>query len=124
VQSPNTVESYYNPETANILFLDGLNAVQDFFNGKHFDSDTKGEGMASYLQALDRKDLTDDINAQFEAARTAVEGLEPFRTELETTPAVNMLSAYEEVQKAVSLLKVDMFSAMSISIDFVDADGD
>jgi len=125
VQSPQTVESYYNPDTANVLFLDGLDAVQDFFNGKHFGSDTKGEGMASYLEALDRKDLGDDINAQFDMARTAVEGLEPFKTELETNdPAVNMFTAYDEVQKAVSLLKVDMFSAMSISIDFVDADGD
>jgi len=35
-----------------------------------------------------------------------------------------MLSAYDEVQKAVSMLKVDMFSAMSISVDYVDADGD
>ncbi len=125
VQSPNTVESYYSTVTANVLFLDGLDAVQDFFNGKHFGSDTKGEGMASYLESLDRKDLGDDINAQFDVARTAVSGLEPFRTELETsTPAVNMFSAYDEVQKAVSLLKVDMFSAMSISVDFVDADGD
>jgi hypothetical protein len=35
-----------------------------------------------------------------------------------------MLLAYDEVQRAVPLLKVDMVSAMSINIDFVDADGD
>jgi len=125
VQSPNTVESYYSPTVANQLFLDGLDAVQDFFNGKHLASDTQGDSMASYLETLDRKDLADDINAQFDAARTAVNTLEPFRTELENSnPAVDMLTAYDEVQKAVSLLKVDMFSAMSISVDFVDADGD
>lgn len=125
VQSPSTVESYYSPKTSNLLFLDGLDAVQDFFNGKHFGSDVKGESMASYLESLDRKNLGDDINAQFDSAREAVTGLDSFRTELETSdPAVDMLSAYDEVQKAVGLLKVDLFSAMSISVDFVDADGD
>lgn len=125
IQSPGTVEAFYSPDAANVLFLDGLGAVQDFFNGNHFASDTKGESMSSYLEALDRKDVGDDINAQFDAARNAVAGLDSFRTELETSnPAVNMLLAYDEVQKAVSLLKVDMFSAMSISVDFVDADGD
>ncbi|HEA21302.1 hypothetical protein LCGC14_1273510 [marine sediment metagenome] len=125
VQSPNTVESYYSPTTANLLFLDGLNSVQNFFNGKHFGSDTQGESLASYLDALNRKDLSEDINAQFDSARIAVESLNSFRIELETSdPAVNMLTAYDVVQKAVPLLKVDMFSAMSISIDFVDADGD
>lgn len=125
IQSPNTVEAYYSPDVANVLFLDGLDAFQDFFNGKHFGSDTQGAGMASYLEALNRKDLGDDINARFDAARIAVTGLGSFRKELETNnPAVHMLSAFDEVQKAVSLLKVDMFSAMSISVDFVDADGD
>ena len=125
IQSPATVESYYSSDTANLLFLEGLDAFQDFFNGKHFGSDTIGASMASYLESLDRKDLSDDINAQFDAARVAVNGLGSFRTELETSnPAVSMLEAYDEVQKPVSLLKVDMFSAMSISVDFVDADGD
>ena len=125
VQSPATVESYYSPDTANLLFLDGLDAVQDFFNGRQFGSDAEGAGMASYLASLDRTDLADDINTQFDAARTAVNAIGPFRTELESNnPAVNMLTAYNEVQNAVSLLKVDMFSAMSISVDFVDADGD
>ncbi|MDT0608235.1 imelysin family protein [Croceitalea rosinachiae] len=120
IQSPNTIESFYSPENSNELFLEGLDAVQNFFNGASL-----GESMASYLTTLDRKDLADDINAQFDAARTAVEALDSFRTELETNnPSIAMLSAYDEVQKAVSLLKVDMFSAMSISIDFVDADGD
>ena len=35
-----------------------------------------------------------------------------------------MLEAYDELQRAVVLLKVDMIQAMNISIDYVDADGD
>ena len=51
--------------------------------------------------------------------------LGPFRAELEdNSPAADMFAAYDEVQAAVALFKVDMVSAMSIAIDFVDADGD
>lgn len=125
VQAPATTESYYAPEEANELFQEGLNAVQDFFNGRHYDSSTKGAGLSSYLTFLSREDISDDINAQLNSARTSVAALGTFRTEIETNnPAEDMLAAYGEVQKAVSLFKVDMFSALSISVDFVDGDGD
>ncbi|MFD0796974.1 imelysin family protein [Maribacter chungangensis] len=126
---PENVEAYYQQELANELFLEGLNAVQDFFNGTHFGSNATGESLASYLDALntvkDGEDLNKIINDQFNAARTAVSGLGSFRSEIENNPTpTNMLLAYDAVQKAVPMLKVDMVSAMSISIDFVDADGD
>ena len=35
-----------------------------------------------------------------------------------------MTRAYDELQKAVVLLKVDMLQAFSVNIDYVDADGD
>ncbi|MEM8847255.1 MAG: imelysin family protein [Bacteroidota bacterium] len=124
-QVPNTVEAFFYPELSNQLFQDGLDAVQDFFNGVEFGTENTGESLATYLTTLGEESLRDDILDQFETARTAVEGLEPFRTELETNiPANDMFAAYDEVQRAVSLLKVDMVSAMSIAIDFVDADGD
>ena len=126
---PQNVEAYYEGTVTNELFLEGLNAVQDFFNGKHFNSETEGESLASYLDALnsvkDGEDLSSLINAQFNTARDLVQDLSSFRAEIEnnTTPTA-MFLAYDEVQKAVPMLKVDMVSAMSISIDFVDADGD
>ncbi|WP_136467408.1 imelysin family protein [Flagellimonas onchidii] len=128
-QTPNTVEVLYKPELSKSMFLEGLTAVQDFFNGKHFDSTTTGESLASYLNALNTvkegEDLSKRINDQMDSARDAVTGLGDFKTEIETNnPAVDMFRAYDEVQKVVPLLKVDMVSAMSISIDFVDADGD
>ena len=54
-----------------------------------------------------------------------VEALDPFLEEIENNnPPTDMLLAYDAVQLVVPLFKVDMVSAMSISIDFVDADGD
>ncbi|MEM1258869.1 MAG: imelysin family protein [Bacteroidota bacterium] len=125
IQAPNTIESFYYPQLSNDLFQEGLNAVQDFFSGVAFGTDDQGESLASYLTALNEAELRDDILDQFESARTAVAALEPFRTEIETNnPAVDMFAAYDEVQRNVAFFKVDMVSAMSIAIDFVDADGD
>ncbi len=126
---PEKVEAYYGSDVSNALFLESLDAVQDFFNGKKFGSSTVGESLASYLVALntvkDGEDLNERINQQFNTARDLVTALAPFKEEIETnTPATAMLLAYDEVQRIVPLLKVDMVSAMSISIDFVDADGD
>ncbi len=126
---PQNVEAYYRQNIANELFLEGLDAVQNFFNGKHFGSNTTGESLASYLNELNTvkngDDLSTIINNQFNEARTTVSGLSDFRSEIENnTPPTEMLLAYDAVQKAVPMLKVDMVSAMSISIDFVDTDGD
>jgi len=123
------VEAFYQQDLSNILFLEGLNAAQDFFNGKHYGSNASGESLASYLDALNTvkngENLKTTINNQFNTARAAVTALASFRTEIEeNNPPTNMLLAYDEVQRIVPLIKVDMVSAMSISIDFVDADGD
>lgn len=124
-QTPTLVEAYYYPQLSNQLFLAGLSTVEDFFNGKAFGSSSTGESLASYLTTLNQTTLRNDIRNQFSSARTAVSGLGPFRAELENnSPAADMFAAYDEVQGAVALFKVDMVSAMSIAIDFVDADGD
>ncbi|PRX54081.1 imelysin family protein [Flagellimonas meridianipacifica] len=127
--APNTIEAFYKADVSRTLFLTGLDAVQDFFNGEHFDSSATGESLASYLRFLNEiKDgvaLDQVINDQFDLAAEMVNGLDTFRNEIENnSPPTDMLMAYDEVQRAVPLLKVDMVSAMSISIDFVDADGD
>ena len=127
--APQTIEAYYSEGLSNELFLEGLDAVQGFFNGKHFGSAQTGESLASYLQNLntlkDEEALDELINVQFNTARDMVSALGAFKTEIEDNDSPTaMFLAYDEVQKAVALLKVDMVSAMSISIDFVDADGD
>lgn len=127
--APHTVEAYFSSTTAKVLFLEGIKTVQDFFNGKHYGSDLSGESLASYLRDLNTlkngEELDLLINAQLDLAREKVSSLDDFRDEIENNnPPTDMLLAYDEVQRAVPMFKVDMVSAMSISIDFVDADGD
>ncbi|SDE06843.1 Imelysin [Pricia antarctica] len=126
---PGNLEGYYDNDISKVLFLESLNVSQDFFNGKHFASDAKGESLAAYLDALNAikggEDLKKIINDQFDTAREQVTALGTFREEIENNdPPSNMLLAYDEVQRIVPLLKVDMVSAMSISIAYVDSDGD
>lgn len=127
--APNTIEAFYKADISKTMFLVGLEAVQGFFNGKHFDSSTTGASLASYLRMLnevkDGEALDDLINGQIDMARNIVTSLDTFRDEIEdNSPPTDMLMAYDEVQRVVPLFKVDMVSAMNISIDFVDADGD
>ncbi len=126
--APQNIEGFYKGDISKTLFLEGLDAVQDFFNGKAYNSTAQGESLNSYLDELntlkDGADLNTIINAQFDTARSAVQSLGTFAQELETNPPTTFLNAYDQVQVLVPLLKVDMVSAMSISIDFADADGD
>ena len=120
---------YYNQDLSKELFLVAINSFQDFFNGKHFGKSTSGESLNTYLIALKAvqggANLNVLINDQLSKSKTAVAALGTFNDEIADNPIpTNFLSAYDQVQLVVPLLKVDMASAMSISIDFVDADGD
>ncbi|NNF18550.1 MAG: imelysin family protein [Flavobacteriaceae bacterium] len=128
-KAPQTLEAYYRTTVGKELFLAATVAVQDFFNGKHYGKSAFGKSLASYLQDLntlkDGAALDEIINEQLDLAMEQVNALGDFRTEIENNdPPRAMLLAYDEVQRVVPLFKVDMVSAMSISVDFVDADGD
>ena len=122
------IEALYAGNLSKDLFLVGLDATQDFFNGKAYNTSAQGESLSSYLDELNAikngVDLSEIINSQFDVARTSVAALGSFESELSQNPPSTFLEAYNEVQRLVPLLKVDMVSAMSISIDFADADGD
>lgn len=125
--APNTLEAFYSPENSKVLLLASLDAFQDFFNGVHFQSSAKGESLASYLVALNSvkngEELENLINAQLDNARDSFESLGVLKEEIENNPAA-IADAYDQLQLVVPMLKVDMVSAMSIAVDFVDADGD
>ena len=122
------VEAFYRKDLSKTLFLTALDAVQNFFNGKHFNDAITGESLATYLNFLNTmkngSDLTQLINDQFDATRNQAQMLEDnFHQQVETDNAA-MLTTYDELQKNVVLLKVDMLQALNINVDFVDTDGD
>lgn len=122
------VEAFYHKNLSKTLFLEGLDAVQDFFNGRHLQNQIDGESMASYLAYLNVQkgdiSLEDYINQQFQAAFSAATELDNnFANQVETDNA-KMLATYDQLQLNVVNLKVDMLQAFNINVDFVDADGD
>lgn len=121
---PEKVEAFYNQEVSKELALEALAAVQNMFNGTHFGSSTSGIGFKGYLDNLDRTELATMINGQFNTARGKIEVLTAnFYTQI-NTDNTKMTQAYDALQAAVVLLKVDMLQAFNISVDYVDADGD
>ncbi|WP_255518183.1 imelysin family protein [Fulvivirga sp. M361] len=122
------VEGLYSKKYSKVLFEAALQATIDFFNGKHFDGAGTGPGLNTYLAFLNTitegENLATAINSQFTKAQST-SGLlkDSFFDEVETNNTA-MLGAYNELQAVVPLMKVDMFTALNIRVDFVDADGD
>ena len=124
---PQTVEAFYESDLSKTLFIEALNTTQNFFNGISFDG-VDGIGLDDYLNYLNTikngEVLSDLINNQFDASRVSASKLDDnLHLQLNTSNKM-MLSTYNELQANVIFLKSDMTSALNISIDFADSDGD
>ncbi|MFC5410134.1 imelysin family protein [Larkinella bovis] len=130
VPAPDKVEAFYKKDLALTLAKTAHQAVVDFFNGKDVKTGQEGPGFKSYLNALGAKDsqtgksLAEVINAQFDASAAKLNALKPNLSDEVKTNNAAVTAVYTEMQRAVRMLKVDMTSAMSITITYVDTDGD
>jgi hypothetical protein len=130
VVAADKVEAYYKKDISKILAQTSHQAAIDFFNGKSVTSGQEGPAFKSYLDALGAKDkisgvlLSKLITDQFAASKAKINMLDPnFYKEVSTNNQL-MKDVYNELQKGVRMLKVDMTSAMSITITYTDNDGD
>jgi len=122
---PEKVEAFYKNDVSKELALLGLDAVEQVFNGQAFgNTSSTGASMASYLEYLDNSELKNDINAQFNEARQVIQALSPSFSQQVINDNTKMTQAYDALQAAVVLLKVDMVSVFDISVDFDDNDSD
>ncbi|WP_430467843.1 imelysin family protein [Winogradskyella ouciana] len=122
---PEKVEAYYKNDVSKELALFGLETIEKVFNGQAIvGSGASSQSFASYLDYLDNSQLKDDINAQFLAARQQIQSLNNSFSQQVMEDNTQMTQAYDLLQGAVVLLKVDMASAFNVSIDFTDSDGD
>ena len=112
------VEARYHGEASKGLFLESLNATQDFFNGKEFKGAASGKskekGLNGYLEYLKSekagKSLAKLINDQFDAARKSAVNLMDNLSKQVATDNSKMLQTYDALQKNVVSMKTDMFS--------------
>lgn len=122
------VEGLYSKVYSKQLFNAALDATINFFEGQHFGSTTTSNSIEQYLHYLSELNGTEDLSVsilnQFEAARSVADQLnDDFFSQVENDNS-KMLQAYDELQKNVILMKVDMFQKLNVRIDYVDADGD
>lgn len=125
---PGNVEAFYSESLSKTLYLKSLETVQNFFNGRHFNSTQTGPSYSLYLETLNAakngEDLETLIDNQFNAIRNQAAVLNANFVEQIQTDNNVMLAAFDELQKNVVLQKVDLMQALSISVDYVDSDGD
>lgn len=124
VVAANKVEAFYKKDISLSLAKAATQATIDFFNGKGVNTGTEGASFKTYLTSLDKAALVATINSQFTAINTKLATLpENFYAQINTNNQ-SMIDTYNEYQKVVKSLKVDMTSAISITISYTDNDGD
>jgi len=118
------VEGLYAKGVSKSLYLASVVALQNFFNGQYDTDATQGEGFAQYLSYLEKGDIATDISGHLTQAIALASELNDDFGQQVIDDNTKMLALYDELQKAVILLKVDMMQALNIKITYVDADGD
>jgi predicted lipoprotein len=127
---PEKVEAFYKRDISKSLVKTAHQAVIDFFNGKSINGGAEGPSLKSYLDGLGAKDASSGtllsiiINNRFSTINDKVDELSSdFYNQIQTNNQA-MVDVYTNMQTEVRYLKVDMTSAMSITITYTDNDGD
>ena len=124
---PQNVEAKFASNLSKRLSLSSLSSIEKFFKGESFiSSDIIGESISSHLLYLDATNqvLIDEILTVIENSRTSISNLDDDFAFQVINDNYQMLETFDVIQECVPLMKVDMMSALNISIDYVDADGD
>ena len=125
---PDRVEGYYSKIYSKDLALEAMSAIENFFVGKKYNSEEKGESLESYLNFLNSEkngtSLSKSITDQFKVAKETIDKLNNDFASQVNEDNNKMLVTYDEIQKGVVFMKTDMLQSLSISVDYVDADGD
>ena len=122
---PNAVQAYYSKKSIEYMLLT-LNNMKDVLNGK---ATTDGKGLIDYIRTLNvystfGGNLSDDILSQIDVCITKVNdcGTDYSETILNNIPKADAL--FLETKKLLVLMKVDVPSALGVSITYTDSDGD
>lgn len=127
---PGKVEAFYKQDLSLTLAKTAQQASHDFYNGKAYASSGTGYSIKNYLTSLGAKDavssklLANIIAVQFDICTTKLNALDNNLNRQVINNNQLMIDAHTEMQKLVRLLKVDMTSAMSITVSYTDNDGD
>ena len=122
---PRGVEGYFRKNLSKDLALEALEASINFFSGYNYNTNQIGESYADYiLYKMGNDNLSNEIKSQMQESKTAINNLDDNFVKQMEEDNLQMLAAYDELQKVVVLMKTDLLINLSIVVDYVDADGD
>ena len=137
VKRPEKLEAFYNGVSQKILALEALTAIEKFFSGTSYDSQSQGESFKTYLQYLGEDNLVSNIEGNFTNARNMINILgKSFINEVNLCSGVtkddyeagyaqcNMFDAWYSIQVNVAEFKIDMFNAFGVGLTYSSGDGD
>ncbi|MEN8927443.1 MAG: imelysin family protein [Flavobacteriales bacterium] len=120
---PEKTESFYSKHSL-VLFKESILQLQNYFNGES----AKKIGLDDYLNHLNDNNeterLAEKINTQFDMILQKANLITESISVAVNTEQAKVQDLYEEMQKMVVLLKVDLSSALSVLITYQDNDGD
>ena len=120
------VEAYYESSKSKELSLEALKAVKGFFKGETYNSNGGGgASLQSYLNYMTENEiLSTAIITKFDDSEQLINNLDDNYANQITTDNSLMVNVFNKLQEGVVLLKTDLLSVLSISVDYIDADGD
>jgi predicted lipoprotein len=126
---PEAVEAFYKKDVSKDLFVVAIQASKDFFVGKHFNSNTEGISLKSYLTDLNIKTVTEksvseEILERMDKALSTANGLENNFYDQIIADRDAFVAMRKELHSVVEVLKTNMIAALKIKADFNDTDGD
>lgn len=123
IQMPDYLEAR-NSRISFDLLRQNVVALQNYYNGKTLSTGINGVGFDDYLIHLERSELNETINANFNAIISKIDSFSgSLEAEMTSNPQ-GLDELYTLMQGQVISLKTDMTAAFGVLITYQDNDGD
>lgn len=120
---PAHVEAYYAKNLSKKLYITTLKTIKNFFRGVGYNGE-KGKSLQQYLEALNRKDLANEINKRLNKLSELSNSLDDSFINQIKKDKNKMFNTFDAIQAVLKKFKPDMMSAMSVTNTSTDTDND
>lgn len=121
------VESPFDSNKDRLYLKEAINAFESFYRG-NYNGENVGPSIKDYLDYLAdlrvEVSLSNEIDKKLDQISQKCITINDDFSDQITQDNIMFLELYDELQALVVLIKVDVFSALNVKVDFVDADGD
>ncbi len=125
---PEATQTYYAKKSVEYMLLT-LDNLEKVLNGKSSTDTIGGNGLINYIQTLNYTstfggNLADDVIAQIAVCKTKATACGTDYSNTVITDIAKADALFLEAKKLLVLMKVDVPSALGVSITYTDSDGD